>query len=588
MEALRKTKIICTMGPATEDIEVVKDLLRNGMNIARFNFSHGDHAYHEAMVERVRLASEKTAIPVALMLDTKGPEIRTGIVPDGGKILLKEGSPIVVTTDDVPCTAERISISYQALPGEISVGGHILIADGLFDLEVAEVSGSDIRCIVRAGGEIGSRKNVNVPGIKTSLPAVTEKDVSDLLFGIEQGFDLISASFIRKATDVTTIYRILDEHDDKMIVLAKIEDQEGLDNIDEIIRVSGGIMVARGDLGVQIPVTEIPLIQKRIIEKCNRANKPVITATQMMDSMIHNPKPTRAECTDVANAIMDGTDAIMLSGETANGAYPIEAVRMMHRIAMDIERSPEYIERTRRYFSIQSQSTDIAHAVAKAAYLVATDIRARAILTPTLSGNTPRLISVYRPEETIIAATPNLQVMRQLLLNWGVYPIHSLMVNDSDEMIQNAMKAALQRGYIDRFDKVVVTAGIPINSPIMTNTIKVLFLGNILNRGARGFGETVTGKIVKAEDFSQAVATLKKTGGEILLTRNLNESFIPVLRAVAGIILEGVSEMPIDRIKMINPDIVCVAGVGNAMEMFENNITVTLDGKEKIIYEGVI
>ena len=323
---LRKTKIVCTIGPAVRDQVHIQQLLLNGMNIARFNFSHGDHAYHLESMKIVREASHQTGIPVALMLDTKGPEIRTGQMKDDRTVQLMTGKHLIVTTDEVEGTEECVSISYKNLPHEITPGKHIYIADGVIDLEVETVQGNAIHCLIRQGGTIGSRKNVNVIGVRTALPAITEKDEQDILFGIEQQVDFIAASFIRKSSDVLDIREILDKHQSNIHVIAKIEDEEGVENIDDIINVSNGIMVARGDLGVQLKTEDIPLVQKRIIQKCNTANKPVITATQMLDSMIHNPRPTRAEASDVANAIFDGTDAVMLSGETASGSYPVQAV----------------------------------------------------------------------------------------------------------------------------------------------------------------------------------------------------------------------------------------------------------------------
>ena len=380
---MRKTKIICTMGPAVRNLETMKQLLYNGMNIARFNFSHGDHEYHKESMDMLREAGRQTSIPVALLLDTKGPEIRTGRIKDDKTILLKRDNRIILTTDKVEGTEDLLSISYSKLPSEISPGKHIFIADGLVDLEVDKVSGQEIHCIIRSGAEIGSRKNVNVVGVRTSLPAITEKDVQDIMFGIENHVDFIAASFIRKPADIKEIRGIIDICDVNIDIIAKIEDQEGLDNIDEIIRVSNGVMVARGDLGVQLRPEEIPLVQKRIILKCNEQNKPVIVATQMLDSMIDNPTPTRAEVTDVANAIMDGTDAIMLSGETASGKYPVKTVAMMHKIALQIERSTEYKTRQKAYIDLPTEH-NMADTIARSAYYTARDIDADAILTPSL------------------------------------------------------------------------------------------------------------------------------------------------------------------------------------------------------------
>jgi len=577
------------MGPAVDDLEKIKELLVAGVNIARFNFSHGTHEEHAKRIALVREASKLTNIPVALLLDTKGPEIRTGKIKNDGKINLENGKKIVLTTDEVDGTVDLLSISYKALPGEIKPGHHVLVADGLIDLEVTDTTTTTISCIVKAGGIIGSKKNVNVPGIKTSLPAVTEKDEADIQFAIQQNMDFIAASFIRKPSDVIEIQSILAMHNSPIRIIAKIEDQEGLDNIEEIIRVSHGIMVARGDLGVQLAAEAIPLAQKRIIYKCNKMFRPVITATQMLDSMINNPQPTRAESTDVANAIFDGTDAVMLSGETANGKYPVRAVEVMNNIALTIESSPEYKKRCKEYFYLHDDNHEIGVAVARSAHLLATDINASAMVTPTLRGNTSRLISMFRPEYNVIAATTNETVVRQLLLHWGVYPVLSEFVeSDSELMIQKAIHLAMQLGLAQKLDKIVTVAGIPLNSPIMINTVKVHFLGNILNRGSRGFGGSCSGKISKATTPSD-VAHLTSIGQtDILLAPTLTEEHLPYLTQFKGCILENRTRVNPDIIRQINPDLVVVADVRNAMSQFEHGQFVSLDGFEKIIYEGLI
>ncbi len=588
MDRLRKTTIVCTLGPAVDDLDRMKDLLRAGMNIARFNFSHGDHAEQAQRLEMIRRASAETGIPVGILLDTKGPEIRTGVMADDAKVELEADDRITITTDEVEGTADRISISYKQLPGEVDAGKHIFVADGLIDLEVVSVEGPEVHCVVRSGGTLGSRKNVNIPGVRVSLPAITEKDKKDIAFAVEHGMDFIAASFVRKPSDVTEIQRILQERDCHIHVIAKIEDHEGLENIEEIVRVSQGIMVARGDLGVQLSTEQIPLAQKRIIAACNRQNKPVITATQMLDSMIHNPNPTRAELTDVANAIFDGTDAVMLSGETASGAYPKRATETLHRIAMAVEESPEYISRCEKYFSFHQSSSDIGHAIAKAAYLVARDIEASAIVAPTIRGNTPRLLSKFRPRANIIAVTTSETTFRQLLLPWGIFPILSEHVTDSELMIQKALQRALHRGYVERFDKVVTAAGIPVNSPFPMNTIKVHFLGNILNRGHRAMGHTCSGRIVKAATAEEAETAIKGTGDEILLTPSLEPEHRSLLSSIIGVIVEGETYLSPDDAREANPELVLIAEIPDAFSQFEDSQIVSLDGAEKIIYEGLL
>lgn len=589
MHFTRKTKLVCTLGPAVDDYESVKRLIDSGMNVARFNFSHGTHDEHRTRLEKTRRASDELGIPVATMLDTKGPEIRTGDLAGDGSIELLHDARMVLTTDEVPGTAERLSVSYKELPLDVSAGYHIFIADGLIDLEVDEVQGNDIHCTVRNGGMLGPRKNVNVPGVRSRLPSLTEKDVHDLLFAVDEGMDFIAASFIRRSENVAEIKNLLHERGSHIRVIAKIEDEEGLDNIDEIIDVADGVMVARGDLGVQLSTEQIPLAQKRIIHKCNRRNKPVITATQMLDSMIHNPNPTRAELTDVANAIFDGTDCVMLSGETAGGKHPFRSVQMLDRIARAVESSPEYREHCREYYHTYREIThDMGHAVAKAAYVLAEDVGATAIIAPTMRGNSPRLLAQFRPPATIIAVTTSDKVQRQMLMHWGIVPIRTEIVEDSDAMIQNALKSSLAAGYVKRLDRVVTAAGIPVNSPIMMNTVKVHFLGNILNRGQIGFGGSTSGKIKKCDDADSARRRLQLDGSEIILVRELTEDYLPLVPGLAGVVSEERSSIPPGKIRETNPSLVYLGDVPNAFSTLENNLHVSLDSDELLVLEGIV
>jgi pyruvate kinase len=588
MKKIKKTKIICTLGPASDDPEIIRLLLEAGMNVARFNFSHGTHEEHKKRMETLRKVSAETGIPVGILLDTKGPEIRTGIVAGGAKILLKADECVTLTTDGCECVPGRISLSYKPLPHEISAGGHIFIADGLIDLEVKEVRGGEILARVASGGEIGSKKNVNIPGVRTSLPALAEEDYRDILFGLEMGIDYIAASFIRKASDVVEILKLLEKTKIRPRIIAKIEDEEGVENAEDILRFADGIMVARGDLGVQIPGERIPLIQKELIEKCNRANRIAVTATQMLESMTVNPKPTRAELTDVANAVFDGTDAVMLSGETAGGKYPVEAVRVMRRIIGEVEASAEYRDKSRRYFRIQAMATDIPHATAKAAHVMAEEIGAKAILCLTRTGNTARILSMYRPEQTIVAAAPAAEVQRRLLLNWGVQPLVTAESVDSGQMIMSGLKALMAAGYAGKTDRVVVVAGVPIGTPLVTNMVRVYYMGNILCRGERGYGGEVTGRVVRAMNAAEASTKLMLTGDEILVTTNLDESFLPFLKGIAGYVVEGYSLISLDRIHEENPACVGIASAAGALEILADNLEVTINGEEKHVYEGII
>lgn len=603
---LRKTKIVCSMGPTAETLEVICDLLRSGMNVARFNFSHGDHEYHLKNMETVRKASRMTGIPCALLMDTKGPEIRTGLVCGSELIEIEKDDIVLLTNDDGPCInaknkenePARISLSWKALPSEIQKDCKILIADGLVELLVLETDGeTEIRCKALNAGSFGSKKNVNVIGVRPQIPVLSEQDKIDIAFGIKHGVDFIAASFISDASDVVSILRYIETFDSNVRVIAKIENEEGLDNIEEIVTVSAGVMVARGDLGVQLATERIPLAQKKIIRACNAKGKPVITATQMLDSMIYNPRPTRAELTDVANAIFDGTDAVMLSGETANGAYPVEAVKTMAKIALTVEASDEYREKMRSSHFYNLEKAGIQEILAKSAYQTAVEIEAQALLAPTLSGNTARLLSRFRPEQAIIAATPKETVQRQLLLNWGVVPFLVGLAEDSEEMIQNAIRVGLDKGQFKMADKVVVVAGVPIVSPIMVNTIRVLIVGNVIARGANAgglnsldknpeFSHRVTGRVVHAETPEAALAMLRKKGGEILVTKNLDMSFVPILRIVDGLVVENPSDLKEETLEMINPNIIWVSQVPKAMAILEQGLTITLDSKEKLIYEG--
>ncbi len=584
----RKTKIICTLGPASERPETVRRLLEAGMNVARFNFSHGNHEEHRRRMETVRAASRETGIPVGILLDTKGPEIRTGAVAGGGKIDLRSGDRTTLAFDGAECVPGRITLSYAKLPEEVSPGNHVFIADGLVDLRVDEVMGSELLCTVVSGGEIGSRKNVNVPGVRTSLPALGERDLEDIAFGLSMDIDFIAASFIRKAADVVAVKRAVAGAKIPPLVVAKIEDEEGVENIDGILRVADGILVARGDLGVQLPGEKIPLVQKRIIEKCNAANKIAVTATQMLESMTVNPKPTRAELTDVANAVFDGTDAVMLSGETAGGRYPVESVRVMDSIVRAVEDSPEYRELMKQRFRTQSRAIDIPHATAKAAHVMASEIGAGAILGLTRSGNTARLLSLYRPEQIVIAATPSEAVRNRLLLSWGVLPLVSPETKDSDEMIMNGLKAALGHGYVKKLDRVVVVAGVPVGTPLVTNMVRVYFLGNILCRGERGYGGETTGRVVKARDAMEASSKLLLTGDEILVTENLGADFTPLIPNIAGYVIEGYSDLPWERIVELNPKCVGIASAAGIVSLVPDNLVITINGREKIMYEGVV
>lgn len=475
---MKRTKIVCTMGPNTDNPEIMRSLIAAGMDIARFNFSHGTHEEQKVRMDLLKSLRKEMKRPIAILLDTKGPEIRTGLLKDGKKVTLCEGDQFVLTTEKIVGDHKRCYQTYENLPKDVEVGGKIMIDDGLIELRIDEITETDIICTVLNGGELGQQKGVNVPNCKIGLPSITEQDKKDILFGIEQGVDFIAASFVRNSSAIKEIRQLLKENGgEKIDIIAKIENMEGVDNIDKIIKHADGIMVARGDLGVEMPAWEVPHIQKMIIRKCNENYKPVITATQMLDSMMRNPRPTRAEVTDVANAIYDGTDAIMLSGETAVGKYPLEAVNMMVEIANSTEphiNHENFLDYHALRGNINVSSTVGASAVQASVYL-----KAKCIVTPTISGQTARLISNFRPKVPIYAVTPNDWAQRKMQIYWGVTPIAGYEEDSTDNIISHAMYMVKREKYINTGDMVVLTAGNPATNVVagqgaMTNMLHII------------------------------------------------------------------------------------------------------------------
>lgn len=456
---MKKTKIICTMGPNSDDRELMKALALNGMDIARFNFSHGDYEEQKARLDMLKSVREELDIPVAALLDTKGPEIRTGLLKDGKKVTLIQGETYTLTTREIVGDNQTGHINYDGLGEDVSAGNRILIDDGLIELEVMEVSGPDIVCRIVNGGELGERKGVNVPNVKIKLPALTEKDKADIRFGIDQGFDFIAASFVRTADAIREIREILDEAGSAIQIIAKIENAEGIENLDAIIEASDGIMVARGDMGVEIPAEKVPHIQKLIIQKCNLACKPVITATQMLDSMIRNPRPTRAEVSDVSNAVYDGTDAVMLSGETAMGKYPLEALKMMAHICEDTEKYLDNGYYRKRKVSVENIQ-NISNAVCYSSVATAHDLDAKVIIAPSISGFTTRLLSKWRPVTRIIGLSPSATAVRQMQIYWGVTPFQARRSVSTDRLIEDSLDLLKEKQVIQDGDIAVVTAGV--------------------------------------------------------------------------------------------------------------------------------
>ena len=472
---MRKTKIIATLGPASNSPEMVKKLMETGMNAVRINFSHGSHESHAETIETVKKVREELGLPVPLVLDTKGPEIRTKLLKEE-PVKLEKGNKFTLTTDDIEGDATKVSVTYENFAKDLSVGSTVLIDDGLIELKVLEINGNDVVCEIINSGMLGSRKGINLPNVSIKLPALTEKDIEDIKFGIKMGFDYVAASFVRSASDVLEIRKVLEENGGKDIqIISKIENREGVDNIDSILEVTDGIMVARGDLGVEIPFEEVPLIQKQLIKKCKAKGKLVVTATQMLESMITNPRPTRAEVSDVANAVFDGTDAIMLSGETAKGSFPAEAVNAMVRIATKIESSIDYIEKF--YKAKVSNTNNVTNAISHATCTTSNDLNAACIVAVTKSGFTVREVSKYRPEAFILALTPDERVQRQLNLSWGCYA-HLVDIKNisSGDLFENTALIAEQQGFAKKGDVIVTVGGTPLGQTGCTNTLKASVL----------------------------------------------------------------------------------------------------------------
>lgn len=580
---MRKTKIVSTIGPASDDFNILKELIQNGLNIARLNFSHGDFNEHGLRIDNIKRIREELNLPIAIMLDTKGPEIRTGKFKNGG-VELKEGQTYTITTREIEGDETICSVTYKDLPKDVEKGFHILIDDGLISMKVVDVSGEDIKCIVENSGILKDQKGVNVPGAKLNLPALTQKDKDDIEFGIKKGIDMIAVSFVRKAADVLAIRKLLEKNDaGHVIIISKIESREGVENIDEIIKVSDGIMVARGDLGVEIPIEDIPIVQKKIIEKCNKAGKAVVTATQMLDSMIRNPRPTRAEVTDVANAILDGTDAIMLSGETAQGKYPVAALKTMASIAEKIE---SYVSYKKNGDKTLDCNISITNAISHATCETAKDIGASAIITPTKSGYTARMVSRYRPFAPIIAITHDEGVARRLSIVWGVYPLYSPKVNSTDEMIEVSIETALKAGLVRNGDIVVITAGIPVDMTGTTNMLKVHIVGDVIAKGT-GIGvKSITGVACIVNDVEKDGYKFKE--GDIIVAPKTERDYMPLIEKASAIITEEGGLTSHAAIVGLNYGIPVIVGCEGATSKLTEGLTITLDTARGLVYKGVM
>ena len=579
---MRKTKIVCTLGPSTESEEVMRQLMLEGMAVARMNFSHGSHEEQKKRLDMVKKLREELHLPVAALLDTKGPEIRIGDV-EGGKLELKAGQDFILTTEEMLGTAGKVTITYKELYKDVCPGDSILIDDGLIGMEVRRIDGQDIICKVVNGGFISNHKGVNVPGVELKMPFVSEKDYSDILFAAEQGYDFVAASFTRTAEDILEIRKILDENGGEGIhIIAKIENMQGVENAEAILRVADGMMIARGDMGVEIPLEEVPVIQKKLIRLTIRMGKPVITATQMLDSMMKNPRPTRAETSDVANAIYQGTSAIMLSGETAAGVYPVEAVRTMARIAERTERDIDYTKefKPRRL----AERPDVTSAISHATCTTAMDLHAAAIVAVSKSGRTVGMISKYRPSCPIIGCAMDERVCRQLNLSWGVIPLQLDEEKTADDLFDHAVGAAEHRGLVSRGELVVITAGLPLGMSGTTNMIKVHVAGRILISGKGVNNLKASGNVCVCQGLDDLEQNFRP--GDIVVVSQTTNEMMPKLKDAGGIITETGDRYSHAAIVGMALDIPVITSARNATRILKSGAFITVDAEQGTVYSG--
>lgn len=580
---MKKTKIVCTIGPASETVDTLVELMNSGMNVARLNFSHGDFDEHGARIKNIREAAKITGKTIAILLDTKGPEIRTNDMKDG-RVELSKGQVVRISMTPVEGTKEKFSVTYPELINDVVVGNHILLDDGLIDLEVLEIDTANNELVTKVlnEGVLKNKKGVNVPNVSINLPGITEKDAADIRFGIENNVDFIAASFVRRPSDVLEITKILEEENATDIqIISKIENQEGIDNLDDILTVSAGLMVARGDMGVEIPTEDVPIVQKEMIKKCNALGKPVITATQMLDSMQHNPRPTRAEASDVANAIYDGTDAIMLSGETAAGEYPVEAVQTMHNIAVRTE--GVLIDRDAYALKLYKKA-DMTESIGQAVGHTAKNLGISTIVAATDSGHTARMIAKYRPKAHIVAVTFSDKKARSLSLTWGVFPVVSEKPESTDDMFQLATKVSKDTGFAKDGDLVIITAGVPVGEKGTTNLMKIQLIGSKLC-GGQGIGnDPVVSRSVVAKSAEEA--TNQMTEGAILVVKTTDRDYMPAIQKASGLIVEEGGLTSHAAVVAIAEGIPVIVGVENATDLIANDIIMTLDPRQGVVYEG--
>lgn len=586
MKLLKKTKVVCTIGPASEDPETLVELAKAGMDVARMNFSHGDHDEHLARIKAIRQVEREAGKRIAVMLDTKGPEIRTHNMKDHAPVFLEKGKTVKISMTEVEGTQDLISVTYPQLINDVHVDSHILIDDGLVDLRVTDIDFDKgiVTTVVENSGLIKDKKGVNIPGVSVSLPGITEKDEADIRFGLENGIDIIAASFVRKPEDVLEIREILEETGNETVqIIPKIETQEGVDNIDGILQVSDGLMVARGDLGVEIPTEMVPVVQKELIRKCNAAGKPVITATQMLDSMQRNPRPTRAEASDVANAILDGTDAIMLSGETAAGDYPLEAVKTMTRIAMTTECESELRGQAQQALK-EYQNSDVSEAIAQSVAHTARNLNIQTIVAATNSGHTARLISKYRPNAMILALTFSESRAHKLLLSRGVVPMVIEKPASTDEMTLLATQIAKEEDYAKDGDLILITAGVPVGETGTTNLMKIQMIGERLIE-AQGLGnQSVIGHVVKAQSPEEAIE--KANHDNILVVSTTDERYNEAIKKAGAVIVENATLTSHAAVMSVNTGTPVIVNAKDATNILEEGQLITLDARRGMVYDG--
>lgn len=578
---MNKTKIVATIGPASESEEILRDMILNGLNVVRLNFSHGTHEEHQVRIDRVKKIRQELDMPVALMLDTKGPEIRIGKFKDG-RIMIDQGQDFILTTDEILGDKNIVSVSYSGIADDVSVGGRLLIDDGLVEFEITEILSNGIKLKAINSGELSDRKGVNIPEAKIKLPALTEQDISDLKFGIKNDIDFLAASFIRSREDVLSIRKILEENNGYNIgIISKIENQEGVDNLDEILSVSDGIMVARGDLGVEIPPQDIPHVQKEIIKKCNFANKVVITATQMLDSMTRNPRPTRAEVMDVANSILDGTSAVMLSGESAAGKYPVESIKMMRNISLATEASPEYERMIRS--RLDKEKINITNAIAEATYSVARDLSAAAIISATSSGQTARAVSKYKPNQPIIAITDDEHVQRKLAIEWGVYPIIIKEVDNASDLFSIGIEKC-KNNILKEGDLVVLTAGVPFAKSGSTNMLRVEVIAKMLTRGMGIGSGKVTGKAIVANSQEELLKDFND--GDIIVTIGMERDMTPYAGRASALVTEEGGLTSSGAIIGLSLGLPTIVGAIDATKEIKTGDIITVDVGTGQVFKG--